>query len=271
MYLDYRTLTQHEEDVLLIKLQEDAKSIDNAYFTAVNQFDDWMTKNVPVENYRKILLSISGTMRNKVPLLKDRWDEIKIANQMDCSVLLSQYHTWFNCSILNEVLERAKTVTSKDPTEVLSSLQSYTKKMLEYCKRNLFECPPPSVMSSTKGTTYFILKTKDPEVLDGNHFTADEIKLLQASIMISFKIEEYVLKLCTFTKGCVELVYSVPLCVYAELFPLNEDLCRYFKTLGISEIITKDYHYKLKHANVSNIPHIVVFPSIHHATHSHQN
>ena len=252
LYLDSNTLTQNEKHILLRKLKEDADSIDEAYFTVVNQFDDWMT-NVPVEIYRKILSSIPGTMKTNVPLLKDRWSEIKIADHSDLSVLLKEYHSWFNCSVLKQVLQRANIVTKKDPTEVLSSLESYTKRMHEYSKRNIFECPPPSYMSSTKGTTYCILKMKNHLLPDKKQFTADEIELLTANIMAMFKLEEYSLKFCTFTEGCVELVYSIPLCIYAELFPLSEDQCRYLTTLCVSEITTKNYHYKLEH--VSNIFH----------------
>ena len=251
MHLDYDTLTQYEKSILLLKLQEDADTIDEAYFTMVQRFKVWMEKNVSVEDYRDLLLSIPGTMMNTVPLLKDRWDEIKIATHKDCSALLSHYHTWFNCSVLKQVLQRAKILTNNDPAVVLCSLQSYTEEMLNYCKRNIFECPPPSTMSPVKGTTYFTLKTKDHQLIDKKQFTADEIHLLTAKIMTLFKIEEYVLQLCSFTKGCVELVYSIPLCIYAELFPLNEDQCRYLNTTGVSEITTKDYHHKLEH--VSNI------------------
>ena len=255
LYLDSDTLTQNEKHILLLKLKEDANSIDEAYFTVVHQFDDWMKCNVPVKKYRKILSSIRGAMRNNGPLLTDRWSEIRTANHSDLSVLLSKYHSWFNCSVLNQVLQRAKIVTKKDPTEVLSSLESYTKRMHEYSKRNIFECSPPSDMSSTKRTcTYCIFKMKDHLLPDKKHeFTVDEIELLTANVMKMFKLEEYSLKLCTFTEGCVELVYSIPLCIYPELFPLNEDQCRYLTTLGVSEITTKDYHYKLEH--VSNILH----------------
>ena len=253
LYLDHDTLSRNEKDILLLKVEDDADIFDDSYFTVVNQFDDWMINNVPVEKYRKILSSIPGTMKNNVPLLKDRWKEIKDADHSDLSVLLTDYHTWFNCSVLKHILQRAKTVTRHDPTEVLSSLQTYTEKMLEYSKQNIFECPPPSVMSSTKGTTYCIFKMKDHQLHEEKQFTADEINRLTAKIMTQCNIEEYDLKLCTFNKGCVELVYSIPLCIYAELFPLSEDQCRYLTTLGVSEITTKDYHYKLQH--VSNTLH----------------
>ena len=218
----------------------------------VSQFNNWMENNVSVKQYRKLLSSIPGTVRNNVPLLTDRWSEIKTADHSDLSVILSKYHTWFNCSILKQLLRLAKIETNSDPNEVLSSLQSYTEKMLKYCRRNIFECPPPSGMSSTKGTgtTYFTFKLMENRLSDMKQFTtADEIQLLQANIMILFEIEEYVLQLSTFSKGCVELVYSIPLCIYAELFPLSEDQCRYFTTLGVSEITTKDYHYKRYHVS----------------------
>ena len=258
VYLDYNTLTRNERGTLLLKLKEDADIIDEAYFSVVHQFNDWMKNNVSVEDYREILSRIPGTMKNNVPLLKDRWKEIRAAaDHPDCSALLSDYHTWFNCSVLKIVLQRAKTITTNDPTEVLSILRSYTEKMLEYSKRSIFECPSPSDMSSTKGTTYCIFKMIDHQLPEEKQFTVNEIELLTTNIMVQFNIEEYVLLLRTFTEGCVELMYSIPLCMYAELFPLSEDQCRYLTTLGLSEITTKDYYYKLEH--VSNILHVCMY------------
>ena len=249
MYLGYNALTQHEKHCLLLKLEADAGVINNDYVTLVQQFKVWMQHNVSVEHYRDILSDLPGTMKNNVPLLKDRWNDIRIATHKDCSALLADYHTWFNCSVLKSALQQAKNLTSKDPADVLCSLQSYTEEMLKYCKRNIFECPPPSNMSPVKGTTYCCFKMKGHMLPDKKQFTAEEIEQFTAKIMISFEIPEYVLLLRTFTEGCVELVYSLPLCIYAELFPLSEDQCRYLTTLGVSEVTTKDYHYKLYHVS----------------------
>ena len=246
LYLDHYT---NENDIL--KLKDDSDAIRQEYSNFVIQFESWMENNISVEEYRKILSNIPGAMKNNVPLLKDRCSEIEAATQhSQCSALLSGYHTWFSCSVLNKVLQLVNTLTGKVTTEVISSLQSYTKKMHDYCKRNILECPPPSVMSSTKGITYCIFKRKDE--FQDRILTAHEIQILKGITMIQFNIEECALQLRTFTEGCVELVYSIPLCIYAELFPLNEDQCRYLTTQGLSEIMTKDYHYKLK--RVSNIP-----------------
>ena len=132
----------------------------------VLKFQVWMKKNVAVKQYRQILLNLQGSLRKDVPMLKDRWDAIKVANHLDCSAILSSYYTWFNCSVLKQVLEDAKTLTHRDPKEILSALQSYTEEVLMYCKRNIFECPPPSNMSPTKGTTYFLLKLKTHQIID---------------------------------------------------------------------------------------------------------
>ena len=209
------------------------------------RFKTWMEENVTVEDYRDILTCIPGTMKKNVPMLIDRRKEIAAANYFNCSAILSDYYTWFNCSVLKVVLKVAKTLTQKDPTEMLSILQSYTEEVHNYCKRNIFECPPPSCMSSTKGTTNFILKLEKHQVLDQKTFTAEEIILFEATLMTSLNIEQYVLKLCTVADGCVELVYSVPLCIYSVLFPLNEEQWKHLIALGVTEIITKDYHYNV--------------------------
>ena len=170
LYLqDICTLTQNENDILLLKVKDDADVIDGKYRHMILRFETWMEENVTVEDYRKILLKIPGTMRIDVPMLKDRRKDIKAADHLDCSAILSDYYTWFNCSVLKKVLEDAKTLTNKGPVEILSILQSYTEDVHKYCKRNIFECPPPSCMSSTKGTTYCILKLVDHQAHDTNN------------------------------------------------------------------------------------------------------
>ena len=252
-YLDIDALTQNEKDNLRLQIKADADCIDEKYCNVVLQFRMWMNSNVSIDEYRNILSNIPGTIKNDVPMLKDRWNEIKVADHLECSVILSNYYTWFNCSVLKQVVQNAKTLTSKDPTKILSILQSYTEEVHNYCKRNIFECPPHSSMSPTKGTTYFILKLEGHQVLDEKAFTAEEIGLVNAMLMKNLNIPKYVLKLCTVAKGCMELVYSVPLCIYSVLFPLNEEQWKHLITHGVTEIITKDYRYKKEHVSTCSI------------------
>ena len=244
LYLDIGTLTKNERGLLLLKVKADADAIKTDHLQMILKFNTWMKENVSVENYRDILFYIPGTIKKKVPMLQDRWKEIKAADHSECSVILSDYYTWFNCSVLKLVVEVAKTLTLKDPTDILSILQSYTEEVHKYCRRNIFECPPPSCMSPTKCTTYFSLKVEKHQIIDEKIFTAEEIQLFEATLMTSLCIEQYALKLCTVAEGCVELVYSVPLCIYSVLFPLNEEQWKHLITLGVTELMTKDYHYK---------------------------
>ena len=232
----------NEKDILLLKLKDDADDIDTKHRHMVLKFRNWMKENVSIEDYRDILSNIPGTMKKDVFMLKDRRKEIKEADHSDCLAILSDYYTWFNCSVLKHVLMDAKTLTQKDPTEILSILQSYAEEVHRYCKRNMFECPPPSCMSSSKGTTYLVLKLVGHQVLEKNKITAEEIRLFEATLTATLNIPNYALKLCTVANGCVELVYSVPLCIYSVLFPLNESQWKNLITLGVTEIITKDYH-----------------------------
>ena len=249
LYCDCGTLTQNEKDILRLKLKADADWIDEKYCKVVLEFRNWMKDNVFTVDYRNILSTIPGTLRNDVPMLKDRWKEINMADHLNCSVILADYCTWFDCSVMKKVVQNVNTLTKKDPTEIMSILQSYTEEVHKYCKRNIFECPPPSDMSVTKGTTYFILKLERHLVLDEIEFAAEEIGRVKAILTEYFNVPEYVLKLCTVADGCVELVYSVPLCIYSVLFPLNEEQFKHLITLGVAEISTKDYHYKKEHVS----------------------
>ena len=250
MYLQgINTLTKNEKGILLQKVRADADAIDDKYRYMVLKFKTWMAENVTVEEYREILTNIPGAMKKGVAMLKDRQKEIEAANYFNCSAILSDYYTWFNCSVLKKVLEDAKTLTHKDPTEILSILQSYKEEVHKYCKRNIFECPPfeHKGVSPTNGSTYCILKLEKHQVhvLDEQTITTEEIELFEDTLMTFFEIPEYVLKLHTVAEGCVELVYSVPLCIYSVLFPLNEEQWKHLITLGVAEIITKDYRYNV--------------------------
>ena len=182
-----------------------------------------------------------------VPIFSDRVQEIAAAKSyLECFVILSHYYSWFDCSIL----ETVATSSIKDSSEFLSSLRSYTDQLHNYCKRNIFESPAPSLMSSTKGITFLVLKLTGDQWSNAKMVTADKIQRFKAELMKTFETPNNALNLCTVGNGCVELVYSIPLCIYNELFPLNEDQCKSLPMLGVTEVITKDYHYKKEHVSI---------------------
>ena len=82
-----------------------------------------------------------------------------------------------------------------------------------------------------------------------NKVTAEQIATFTATLKQSLQLEDYTLKLCTVDKGCLQLVYSIPLCVYNALFPLDEDQYEAIRVLGVMEIITKDHHYTKEHVS----------------------
>ena len=58
-------------------------------------------------------------------LYKGRWKEIGAADHFECSAILSDYYTWFNCDILRKGIETVQTKTQNDRIDILSSLKSY--------------------------------------------------------------------------------------------------------------------------------------------------
>eukprot|EP00731_Ephydatia_muelleri_P023074 Em0015g657a len=249
MFLDTSSLTQKEKDILLLKLEDDMKAILKQWDIVVSQFRSWMKANFSLDECKEILSSVPGmaSEMKEVPMFIDREQQIVDAkNYLQCFVILSHYYSWFDCSILEAVV----TSTEKDSSEFLSSLRSYTDRLHNYCKRNIFECPAPSSMSSTKGTTYLVLKLPGDQWSNAKNVTVEKIKKFNAELMKTFEIPNYALKLCTVNIGCVQLVYSIPLCIYNELFPLNEDQCKNLPMLGVMEVITKDYHYNKDHSTL---------------------
>ena len=248
MYLDTSSLTQKQEGFLLSQLKKDADAIFDRWDIIVSQFSSWMKTNVSLEEYKEILLTVPGiaSASKEVRMFHDRKQDIMAAkSHLDCFAILSDYYSWFNYSILETVISKAKRRTQKDSPEFFSSLQSYTVLLYEYCKRNIYECPVPSCTSPTNGThTFLVLKVSEDQLSNFKIVSAEKIKLFTFELMKPFEIEDYVLNLRTVGDGCVELVYSIPLCIYNELFPLNEEQCKSLAMLRVMEVITKDYHYK---------------------------
>ena len=252
MYLKTSSLTQNEEGILLSQLKKDADAIFEEWDTVVCQFSSWMKENISLEMYKEILLTIPGftSARKEVPMFKDREQDIMAAkSHLDCFAILSRYHSWFNYSLLETVISKARKRTQKDSPEFLSSLRSYMDLLHKYCKRNIFECPKPSSISSSKSSTYLVLKVTEDQMSDVKVVSAEKIKLFTFELMKPYEIQDYVLNLHTVGDGCVELVYSIPLCIYNELFPLNKDQWKSLPMLGVMEVITKDYHYKKEHVS----------------------
>ena len=247
MYLDTSSLTQMQEGILLSQLKKDEDAIFDQWGTIVDKFSSWMDANISLEVYKKILLYIPGftSARKEVAMLRDRKQDIMAAkSHLECFAILTDYFSWFNYSILETVIKKAKENTQSDSSEFFSSLQFYVAQLHKYCKRNIFECPVPLGISSTKSSTFLVLKVTEDQLSEVRTVSAEKTKLFTYELMKPFEIQDYVLNLHTVGDGCVELVYSIPLCIYNELFPLSEDQCKSLPMLDVMEVITKDYYYK---------------------------
>ena len=249
MYLDTSSLTQKQKCTLFLQLHKEAETISDQFSIVVDTFCSWMEENVSLMEYKQILCTLQGikSPKKKVHMLHDRTEEIAATeDHMRCFAIVSDYFSWFDCSILKKIVTKGEKKTQKDSSAFRSSFESYMDQLLKYCRRNIYECPDPSSISSTKGIlTFLVLKVTEDYLSNGyDIISADKINKFKAELMNPFEIEDYVLNLRTVDNGCVELVYSIPLCIYNELFPLNEDQCKSLPMLGVMEVITKDYHYK---------------------------
>ena len=117
MFLDTSSLTQKEKGILVSQLKKDAKAIFDQWYIIVSQFSSWMKTNVSLEDYKEILSTISGiaSARKEVAMLRDRKQDIMATkSHLECFAILSDYHSWFNYSILETVINNAKGRTQND-------------------------------------------------------------------------------------------------------------------------------------------------------------
>ncbi len=167
------------------------------------------------------------------PLLRDRFDEIKAANDIDeVFDILADYTSFFSFHITEHLVENLGTQEDK-------KLQvEYKEELEEYCKRNIFECP--SYSAPKPGVADLVMKVEGIEKYNLKHL-AELISHVSKVISVS----QHTLQLCSVKKGCVQLNFQIPHFVKDAIFPLGEREVGELEKKSIILVRCEEWCYKV--------------------------
>lgn len=145
------------------------------------------------------------------PLLRDRFDAIKAARDVDDVFdILADYVSFFSFHITEHIVENLGTSDDK------KLLANYKGELAEYCKRNIFECPCYS--APKPGVANLLMKVEGVEKYNLKHL-AELISQVSTAISVS----QHTLQLCSVERGGVQLNFQVPHFVKEAIFPLTDE------------------------------------------------
>ena len=146
------------------------------------------------------------------PLLREELSCLNLAEADidDIKLIVLDYCSFFNFRLLQFLIEALGTPMDKQKFE------RYENEFNEYAKRRVFECPSEyGEPSDTSQANIFIKLDEHYE-----RCTLNQLKLLETDFCEILNITN--LKLCSMSKGCLQLTFQVPWFVKRKIFPLSK-------------------------------------------------
>lgn len=193
-------------------------------------------RDVTVKSLARVLRDLRAfrPSESEAPLLRDRFDEIKAARDVDDVFdILADYVCFFSFHITEHVVESLG--TEKDRR----LLAEYKDELDGYCKRNIFECPSYSIQRQ-QDVANLVVKVEGIEKYNMKHlaeFISDVSKVLAVS--------QHTLQLCSVERGCVQLSLQTPHFVKDKVFPLAEGRREELEEMGVVLVRCEEWEYKL--------------------------
>ena len=193
-------------------------------------------RNKTVKELARVLRDLRAFQpsRPDIPLLRDKFNEIKAAEDIDDVFdILADYVSFFSFHITEHIVESLGTSDDK------RLLTEYKKKLEDYCKRNIFECP--SYSAPKQGVAELVMKVEEGIEKYNMKHLAELISHVSKVISVS----QHTLQLCSVEKGCVQLNFQIPDFVKYYIFPLLEEKIAGLKALGIILVRCDKWKYQV--------------------------
>ena len=192
-------------------------------------------QEVPVKMLARVLRDLRAFQPSECdsPLLRDRFDAIKAAEDIDDVFdILAEYVSFFSFHITEHIVENLGT---KDDKKLLAE---YKAELEEYCKRNIFECP--SYSTPKLGVANLVMKVEGIEKYNLKHLAE-----LISHVSKVLSVSQHTLQLCSVEKGCVQLNFQTPHFVKESIFPLTAEQREAFAQRAIILVMCEGWTYKV--------------------------
>ena len=230
-YLGMTTLSEGDRENLNYMLQNDIQKIMKSFGNLSNGIcDSLIRQGVTVEKLVRVAVNFNHSLHDKL---------IGSTSVDQVFTHLTQEMSFFNHEILEDIINVLGDKDDKD------HLDDYFKEFKEFCKRKVFEIEPGCCtcwqrLSQLERKKLFIvvLPTGENTMLLED---AVSIKKILAKVL---GVPPATLHLHQIDMGSVILVFSVPDCIAAELFPLPNEKMGLLKAKGI--VLFTPQHLKSK-------------------------
>ena len=240
--LNITGLSDSETSLIISRLSDDFEVLICKYDTLILKFQEWVEQNIDLKEYKSVLLMLKGIIspQRDGRSFADLEPEIRRATTHDeLSIIVTKYVNWFQYNLLQRIVQNACERYKKSKEEFLNYVDQYWKELIAYCKRNIFECPMPSSFPIQPGAKYLRLKLDkrfEPDKVEANEILRFKGKLIQI-----LDLYQDTLEIKCITKGCIELISSIPSSVHSSIFPLHDATLEDLTLLGVIEIDTEGY------------------------------
>ena len=235
-YLPLNDLRDYDKEDLVQKLDNDSAKIIKHFAKLLSSTRRSMKmREITVGSLICTVLDIGAhkSMTNPLPLLEHEREKLKEAKSIDnVFIILEKHMSFFNHEILEHIIDEQG---DQDDKEKLKEFQVHFS---QFCKCRIFEVSP-SVFDPTgqdKRTTKFFVVLASPDLI---HTLAD-VKKAKNKIASLLGLHASTVKLKRIDIGSVILVFSIPLIVSQQVFPLSPAVYKELKSCGYAVIVDID-------------------------------
>ena len=150
--------------------------------------------------------------------------------------VLSDFFSFFNYQVIEYIIIALGTEQDNE------NLQAYKKQFSQYAKRRIFECLPEFGPVSDADHADIFVK------LDSHYddYTVAEIEGFRHKLNeILCVSSQGILRLCRVEKGCIQLMFQVPLLVHHEIFPLSKEQEMALAVEGVIRLTCGEYQFQV--------------------------
>ena len=174
----------------------------------------------------------------QMPVLQHRLQELKSTSTIyEVFLVLNEYFSFFNYQLIEHIIKSLGTDKDK------AGLQRYKEDFDQYAKRRIFECLPEFGPISNADHGNIFVKVDSQY----DNYTIAEIEWFRNKLSEILRVSSQgVLRLCRVDKGCVQLMFQVPLFVQQEIFPLSKEQERALAAVGVIMLTCGKYQFRVR-------------------------
>ena len=233
-------LSPKERRHLEARLRMDSQVIITKFCSLRSSFyESLLDREIPVKRLTTHMRAIEAFAAPHLSqsIFEEHKQQLKKATCIeDAFEVLDEYCSFFNYGIVEFMI--GKLGTEKDQ----QNLQEYKDDFAHYAQRRLFECPSKISSKCQDGQVEFHMK------LDSKYekYSLEDMIEFQITLCKILQMSIHVARLCEVGKGCIELIYQIPLFVQQTVFPLSVEQETTLFNLGILSLISGDYSFSAK-------------------------